>query len=278
VARRGYKKSLLPDDGEAFLVPIWKQLYTFCWVVGLHAVRDAYQKGGSYKLTDIRIACSTWTGSKDALPTQAELDSLAVRDHFENGKLVGPLVMIGSEPPPKRWKRVGTVKKPRISTKPLSHGGFTSLQRNVEHGWRFAREPDKLAADNAADDAKIDAENAAEDAELDARIAKRKGATLAALGRIELLPDWEGLATARRRATVDKLLRELVANLRELPGTAKRAHKLAAIEATVEKINNWSGCSEIDTPEREALATAIDDIGHAAGLRGHDLAGPYRDW
>jgi hypothetical protein len=69
-----------------------------------------------------------------------------------------------------------------------------------------------------------------------------------------------------------------IGELRAMP-KAKRPAKLAVIAATVERINVWNDRNEvIETAEREALCTAIDDIGRAAGLRGHDLAGPYRDW
>ena len=50
-------------------------------------------------------------------------------------------------------------------------------------------------------------------------------------------------------------------------------------EACVEDLNAWNDRAQvIDTAEREALCAALDDIAHAAGFRGRDLAGPMRDW
>lgn len=71
----------------------------------------------------------------------------------------------------------------------------------------------------------------------------------------------------------------LTACVAQLDRKASRAAKLAASAKTVEAINAWNDRTQvIETPEREALCTAIDDIGRAVGLRGHDLARPYRDW
>jgi 2-methylcitrate dehydratase PrpD len=129
-----------------------------------------------------------------------------------------------------------------------------------------------------AADAEIEAHNAAEDAADASRIERRRRATLSELSKIDLLPEWDGLVAARHRKAAAKLLLECVAALRKLDNPT-RTTKLAVIEKTVDRINAWNErANVIETPEREGLCAAIDDIGRAAGLRGNDLAAPYRDW
>jgi len=247
-------------------------------------------------LNDIVVACARWTGK--GRPTQSDLDALEVRDAYNEftGELrpIGPLALIASEPPPKRWSKLGRVKAPAVDVLLLaggnatlpdgttqvvpSHAGFDGIARNVQRAWRLARDPSQLLAAEAAADAKIAADNAAEDVALAAKLARRRRAKLSELAALELLPEWDGLTSARNRATVVRMLTTCVAKLRATP-KAGPAVKLAMIAATVEQINAWNDrTGAIETPEREALCTAIDDIGRAAGLRGHDLAGPYRDW
>lgn len=44
-------------------------------------------------------------------------------------------------------------------------------------------------------------------------------------------------------------------------------------------MNRWNERVQvIDTAEREALIDALDDLGHAAGLKGRDLCADVRDW
>ncbi len=139
------------------------------------------------------------------------------------------------------------------------------VQYYVQRMWQAKHRPASLRAELDDDDD-------------DDRVAARKRGPLAKLAQLDVLPEWDGLTTKRRKTTVARWLHACAAALRALPRGSKRAAKLAIIERTVETINAWSGCDAIDTPEREALCTAFDDLVQLAGLRGHDLAGPYRDW
>ena len=251
----------LPPIGRAYLIPIVDGHYTFAWVVGPHVIEgNPYQR--------VALACAAWIGA--APPTQRELDARRVRELFDiKGKSFGPLVIDTHEAIPRKWKAIGTVNQPAVPHKPLWTGGLDMIQFYAQRMWQANHKPETLAAELAASD---------DDDDADRVVAARKTAPLAKLATLDLSPEWDGLTTKRRKTTVLRWLHACVGELRALPRAAKRAAKLAVIEAAVERINEWSGCAAIDTPEREALATAFDDIGHAAGLRGHDLAGPYRDW
>ena len=157
-----------------------------------------------------------------------------------------------------------------------SYAGFTGLLDHAQRAYAMMRDRDGVIAAETSADAEVDAHNAAEAAKDAVPIEARKRATLAQLANLELLPEWKGMVASGHRKSVTKLLAACVA---QLDRKASRVAKLAAIEKTVEAINAWNDRTPvIETPEREALCTAIDDIGRAAGLRGHDLARPYRDW
>jgi hypothetical protein len=276
-------KTKMPAVGDAFLVPLGGGTNTFCWVASAYRERTANG--------DFVVACSSWTGRH---PSQLELDGGGVRDAYDEFaaelRRIGKLVLVADAPPPKRWKKLGRVAHPAIDAPPLpgglttfpngtqkrmgSYAGFEGLQRNAQRAWRLARDAAALLSDEAACEAAIAATNDAEDTMLASRLAHRRGAKLGELARLDLLPEWSG--SGRSRAAMQKLL---VACVHELCVVKTRAAKLAAIARTVERINAWNERHHlIDTPEREALCAVIDDIGHAAGLRGRDLAGPTRDW
>ena len=262
-------KVKFPPAGAAFLIPIREKVFTFAWVVGPHVIEDnPYRR--------VSLACADWTGS--APPKARDLVKPKVRDCRDiRGKSFGPLVLDTHEAVGKEWKRVGTVRPPEVPFPPDGGGGLERIQYYVQRMWQAEHEPESLAAEIAILE-ENERNERAEERVLAKRLAPRKKGPLKKLASVDLLPEWDGLATARRRTMVSRWLRECVLALCALPPKAKRAQKLAVIAAAVEKINDWPGSSEIDTPEREALCDAIDDIGRHAGLRGHDLAGPYRDW
>lgn len=299
MAWSGYEKQPMPALGDAFLVPIAKRVSTFCWVVRHYQTRRVYggKRLGNYAIDDLVIACAAWTGK--GRPGPEDLRSPEVRaayDLFANTLTpTGHLALVTSEPPPKTWPKLGKVARPAIDVPLLAGGqvtypdgrvepqpsfaGFTGLAASAQRAWRLTADPAKQLALEAAEVAREAALEAAEAAELAAQLAQRHSATLAQLAKLELLPEWAGLTEARHRKAVEKLLIACVGELRALSRSAKRPAKLAVIAATVERVNAWNDrTGVIETPEREALCAALDDIGRAAGLRGRDLAGPYRDW
>lgn len=261
----------LPAAGTAFLVPVTEGKWTFAWVVGHDGKRESDVPGRDWDV--IRIACATWIG--DRPPTPAELDAREVVELTDvRGKRFGPLVLKTVKPEvPSTWKRIGTLKEPWVEHEPLWDGAFWYLEQYASQMWNAKHAPAKVK-ELAQSLEKEEAEGRAEKK----KVLARRRATLAQLSRMALLPEWESLTTKRRRTTLERWLAELVDSLTAAGKKATRKDKLALLEAAVEKINAWKGSSDIDGPERDALVNAIDDIGRAAGLRGRDLAGPYREW
>lgn len=273
---RGFDGKKLPEVGDVFVFPLDKKLRSFCWIV--RGMKPRY--GYSSKLKkwmdsrDMVIACATWVGD-DRDPTAEEI---AARKLLYIGKQ--PLMRCDCNSPPKGFRKVGVMKKASIGEKTVeNYSGYKAIRDEARRQWLRDHDRRRLLAEEAAE-AAADREDAARDAAeeklIDDAVKKRKRATKATIGKLALLPDWIELVEKRHHTAVDKLLRELVTRLRAAKTLdAKRGE----ITRTVEKINAWNDrTGVIETPEREALATAIDDIGHAFGVKGHDLAGDTRDW
>jgi hypothetical protein len=269
----------LPKIGDVFVFPLDKKIFSFCWVVRGLKPRSGYvSKLKKFILVqDMVIACATWVGDGDPSP-QDIAKRKVLRDSEWGTK--APCLRIASHSPPRGFRKIARVKKAGISAKTIeNYSGFQGLQRDARRQWYRDHDRRKLFEEDRAEEAEAAEETAewdAEDARIAAKVKKRKRATAATIGRIELLPDWEGLVSRRHRVSMEKLLRDLVKRLR---AAKDRKTKLDAIAAIVESMNAWNDRTNvIETPEREALATAIDDIGHVFGVRGHDLAGDHRDW
>ena len=185
-----------------------------------------------------------------------------------------------SEAPPRSWKSLGKVKDPRRGVPaPVAFGGFDSLGWEVLRDWQWRNDRGQMAKDDQREKEKIDGAQRADDAKEQALRQRRKSATLAALARSRtILFEWDGLCGKRDREAVEKILRGTAGSLGKL-SDAKPAAKRKVLEAAFEAINAWNDRrSVIDTPEREALIDATDDIAHAAGLRGRDIGKDWRDW
>lgn len=257
--------------GEVFLAPLGHGLCSFCWVVGHAEVVN----GGDY----LTFAMASWVGKQP--PTPADLDARTVLVLSQPGEEGKPHVRKLSDAMPRGWKRLGTIADPtRGVPAPISYSAPASFAWIALRDWQWRHDRGQRAKDDAAERAADDAENQAETARTKALATKRKQASLGSLARSpDLLFEWDGLVRKPDRVAVQKLLQALARALAKLPATAKPAAKRALLQAAVEAINAWNDRRNvIDTAEREALIDALDDIAHAAGLRGKDLGQAWRDW
>lgn len=261
----------LPDAGEVFLAPLGRGLYSFCWVVG-HAER---LNGGDF----LTFAFASWVGRRP--PTPAEIDAREVLVLHQGPDTGKPHVRKLSEPPPKRWKQLGAVTDPsRGVPPPISYGGFDTFGWYALRDWQWRNDRAQMAADDAAEADQDEAEERLEEKRAKALRDERRTATLAQLARSKtILFEWEGLRGKRDRDAVETILRGLARALAKVAPAAKPAVKRRLLEGAFEAINTWNARRNvIDTPEREALVDALDDIAHAAGLRGRDIGKAWRDW
>lgn len=260
----------LPGAGEVFLAPLGHGLYSFCWIAGHAEVRN----GGDF----ITYAMASWVSKQP--PTQAEIDGRTVLVLTEGGQAY-PYVCKMSESPPRSWKRLGVIADPaRGVPAPAGYNSCSSFAWVALREWQWLHDRGQRAKDDAAEAKAMAADEEAETGKTRALAAKRKQGSLASLARSpDLLFEWDGLVRKPDRLAVQKLIQAGARALAKLPATAKPAAKRAVLQATFEAINAWNDRRNvIDTPEREALIDALDDIAHAAGLRGKDLGKAWRDW
>lgn len=273
---RGQDGKPQPQVGDVFAFRIGKKLHGFCWVA--RKTKPEYVYSSQLKkmldVPNLAVACADWVGTK--LPTPDDVASRRVLRVTFDGQKPQPCVRFDSCGPPRGFVKIGKISKPSAPHVRELYSGFKGVQYEATRQWQWDHQRGKLLADDRAAEREEAAEDRADAQALKAKLATRKKATLGGLARIELLPEWAGLVSARHRKSVEALLRDLIGRLRV---ARDRKAKLAAIEAIVLKINRWNDRSGvIETEEREALATVIDELGHKAGLRGHDLAGEFRDW
>lgn len=266
------KGKRLPNAGEVFLAPLGKGLLSFCWVAG-HA---EHLNGGDF----ITYAFAAWVGKKAPLPEDlAKREVLVIQqpgaDHGQ------PYVRKLSQAPPKSWKALGTISDPtRHVPEPVGYGNFDSLAWTPLREWQWKNARGQMAADDAAEREELEKESNADDARLAKLRRARASATLAELARSKtILFEWEGLQRKPDRSAVEAILRDAARALAKLPRNATPAAKRKVLQSTFDAMNAWNERrSVIDTPEREALIDAIDDIAHAAGLKGRDIGKKWRDW
>ena len=258
----------LPRSGEVFLVPLGHRLFSFCWIAGHAEVLN----GGDF----ITYAMATWVGKKP--PAEADLDAREVLVLSQPGEEGKPHVRKMSEAPPRSWKRLGTVSNPaREVPQPSSYTACESFAWVALRDWQWRHDRKQRDVDDAKEARDIGRDKEADDARAQKLREKRRKASLAGLARSkDILFEWEGLVRSSDRTAVVTILRETA---RALAKTAKPAQKRQLLEAAFEKVNAWNDLRNvIETPEREALIDAFDDIAHAAGLRGRDIGKNWRDW
>lgn len=258
----------LPSAGEVFLVPLGHGLFSFCWVAGHAEVLN----GGDF----ITYAMATWVGKKP--PTNADLDARKVLVLTEPGEEGNPHVRKMSEAPPRSWKRLGAIADPaRGVPEPISYTACESFAWVALRDWQWRNNPKQRDVDDDAEARELSRDEEATAARARTLREKRRKATLATLGRsTDILFEWDGLVRRSDRDAVETILRETA---RALAKITKPAEKKKVLEAAFEKVNGWNDRRNvIDTPEREALINAFDDVAHAAGLRGRDIGKNWRDW
>lgn len=258
----------LPSAGEVFLVPLGHGLFSFCWVAGHAEVLN----GGDF----ITYAMATWVGKKP--PTGADLDARKVLVLSEPGEKGNPHVRKMSEAPPRSWKRLGTISEPaRRVPAPISYHACESFAWVALRDWQWRNDRKQRDSDDDAEAREIVRDEDATDTRATMLREKRRKSSLASLARSkDILFEWDGLVRKPDHIAVETILRETA---RALAKSTKPVEKRNVLKGAFEKVNAWNDRRNvIETPEREALINAFDDVAHAAGLRGRDIGKNWRDW
>ncbi len=219
---------------------------------------------------------ATWVGQKP--PAESDLDAREVLVLTQPGEEGAPHVRKMGEPPPRSWKRLGTISNPaRAVPAPVSYTACESFAWVALREWQWRYDRTQRHVDDADEAREIARDKEVDDTRARVLREKRGKASLASLARSkDILFEWDGLVRRSDRAAVETILREAA---RVLAKNAKPAVTRKVLEPAFEKVNVWNNRRNvIETPEREALIDAFDDVAHAAGLRGRDIGRNWRDW
>lgn len=262
---RGLDGKPLVRVGEVFTFPVAKGAFAFCWVSAMRGKDHGKTPRGWADFGRFEVVLADWFGAEP--PTKAELAARRVLTLDGEQQ-----VFIDCERPPRGFVPAGRVSSPAAGVKHReNHRGFDGVRAVATEHFDPRAWAKKLRAEEAAE-RRAEAESSRAIA---AARKARKRATLAAMAKLELLPEWEGLTEPRHHRRANELLQRLASALHRAKPDARRA----AFDAGVEALNRWNDRAEvIETAEREALIDALDDLGHAAGLKGRDLAGDLREW
>jgi len=263
-------------------VPVKKGVYSFCWVVG-HAEKMQWwnkRQKRAVEVDVITIALASWFG--EAPPTAEDLSKPNVLAPKHPGSIYKIVVTKTPLLPPKAYTPIGRVKTVGKHTANGYHGWpLMLIQAKAEWAFRadakgFVDRMEATERARLANNAANDKKRAAVDAKKKALIKTR---TVADWARAkDLLAELDGMMSKKRAAELIVIVRK---HARILAEASDRKAKLAVLAALTVDINRWDarvGPGVIETAEREVLSLMIDQLGHAAGLRGQNFAEDLRDW
>jgi len=148
---------------------------------------------------------------------------------------------------------------------------WSSFALHRSNQWRHDHDRKALELEAKKDAAK-------EQAKALAQQKARRAGGLAQMKRRTLVAEWTGLVSAGRCRSVRRMLRESIGEIARVDSMARRR---ALLQTLVERINAYDdaqGCF-IETPEREALMTCLEDIAVVGGLGAMTKQlDQWRDW
>jgi hypothetical protein len=174
-------------------------------------------------------------------------------------------------PLPRGVTSIGELATPPPPPEYRCYGYWRTFAIYANQQWRH--EHDQVAI--AAETARVLEKQRAKD---DAARRKRRAGGLDGLARRTLVRDWDGLVRKPARLAVRKLLGDAIRTLAATRGVAAKKQVLEQLVEAINRYNDDHG-SFIDTPEREALMTCLEDVAAAAGLGEMTAAlDEWRDW
>ena len=274
----------LPEEGDAFLVPIGGCAYSFCWVVGFaeKGVMWHSRRKESVSVDYYYLAGASWFGTEP--PTARDLARPTVLKPTYPRHVHSVVVAKEATQPPKKFRPLGKVGRAAIGKLPkaVHYGGWFAVENSAREQWKHDRDPAAFARLRAAKEERRLARNTAEAKKVAKARAHDETRTVAQWSRSKaLLAELPAMMSKRHAEELTTLVRKCARALAALGPDAKRAAKLASLEALVVDINSWNervGLGVIETAERELLCETIDRLGRAAGLRGDGFAEALRDW
>ncbi len=281
---KGIDGEPLPAAGDAFLIPVARGVWSFCWVVGFAEKGQMWhrRRKESIEVDYYYLAGASWFGAEP--PTARDLERPTVLKPTYAGHLDAMVVAKAATQPPKKFPAIGKVGRasPGKLPKNVHYGAWYAVENNAREQWKFDRDRGAYTRLRAEKETRRLAQNAASDRKVAKARVRDETRTIGQWARSKaLLAELPGMMSKRRADELTALVRGAVRALAALAPDAKRAAKLAQLEALVVEINAWHarvGPGVIETAERELLCATIDRLGRAAGISGSGFAEKSRDW
>ncbi|MBT3202182.1 MAG: hypothetical protein HN350_19945 [Phycisphaerales bacterium] len=267
------KKIPLPEDGEAFAVPLADGRYSVCRVL-CHAEGEQARHFGE---PSVLVACSAWIGSEIPDVDDPELRSIL---HLTHHTWPGdPELLWLSDPVPEEFVPIGSIQ-PTAEDKSLeclASGGWQSmsLQPLLQWNWDHDRQT-VLEEDERRKAAEIEQRTKANQNNLQ-QPAKL---TLEELSDHKFFQAWGGCTPVKALRASRKIMKNTVRDLSKLDPSASENDRMAVLQNCIESFNTLDGELQfIDTIEREDICEEFEMIAQACGLGGHEnMADEWRDW
>jgi hypothetical protein len=258
--------------GDAFLMPLPDGRFGFCHVFYVPVKGDNPLLRGH-----IMVETSAWTGTEPPDLNDLRLREVHVNTHHNSGPNVWRVMVRG--PAPESFKRLGTIEPNATKQQVIAvWTSWESLAREVFTQWRWDHDREALLREEQAaiEEKKVD----------EARLAEQERKRLDQLTLPSLLKKrrfarWKGYSPDKGIAGCRTALREAIEALIAMGPKPKKPSVAAVIRRCVEKLNALDEKHDgfIETGEREDLCREINEIVHAAGLRGCDgMADEWREW
>jgi hypothetical protein len=267
-------KAVLPNRGDAFVVPLPDGRYGACRVIRRGATDAAKRKDDDR----ILVAASSWIGQDVPDMKEPRLREILVLTHhsWENS----PVVHWVDDRVPDSFKGLGTIEPSRDEEELecSSCSGWESFPLQVYLQWRWDNEREAVLRE---DEQQRESEKREREESAKRHSEYLAGLTLEALKKKRRFTRWTGYVPDKVIAACRRVFRETVDSLIELGTDPKKRTILPILQQCIERLNklNSQHGGFISTIEREKLCEEFSEIAYVSGMPEYDdLADRWREW
>ena len=271
--RKKHNNVPLPDEGDAFAVPLTDGRFTVCRVL-LGAQSEPAQSSSRPR---VFVAGSAWIGDAIPSPDDPALRPILRLTHRSwDGR---PNTLWVTDGPPSEFVPIGKIAPTaeEQATAVQSYGSWHTFSMQALAQWKWDNEREQVEREDAVRRQK---RAAAAKAAAEEREAYLGALTLDALSERVFFPNWDEFVRKDAVAQSRQIMAHTVETLRALGPSPSEDARLRVLQSCIESFNRLDAKLRfIETIEREKVCADFDEIAHAAGL-GHleDLADRWREW
>lgn len=266
-------KSILPNPGDAFLMPLADGRFGICRI--LRRTESGDETGLS--APHVLVIASAWIENDAPDMNDPRLrEPLILTHHMHNHQ---PELFWTNDPLPETFRLLGTIAPTPDEAKQqcLTWSSWLSLPLQVYLQWRWDNEREAVLRE---DEIKQKAEALGREEGRKRYQQYLDSLTLEGLRKKRRFSDWKGFVDDEQLAACRKIFRRTIDGLIALGPKPRKAAVLRILRQCILDLNDLDAAGHfIDTIEREELCEQFEEIAHVCGIRGYDdLAGRWRDW